>query len=244
MILPSGPEREVGPWPRPLPFRSILLFGMPGSGKGTQGAVLGQLPGMIHISSGDLFRKLPKHGELGREVVSYTSRGLLVPDDLTIRIWKRHIEILRLQEELIPGRTTLILDGLPRNYAQAAQLGEVLDVVQIFHLCINDIAQARDRLAARALRENRLDDINEEVIQRRFQVYHEETEETLRFYRPVDHLRDRRGADPLEGPHRHLHPSLRGRGLRPVPLPAAAGGVRGRGGRGEAIRLDRHGGRG
>lgn len=165
-------------------YRSILLFGMPGSGKGTQGAVLGQLPGMIHISSGDLFRKLPKHGELGREVVSYTSRGLLVPDDLTIRIWKRHIEILRLQEELIPGRTTLILDGLPRNYAQAARLNEVLDVVQILHLCINDIAQARDRLAARALRENRLDDINEEVIQRRFQIYREETEETLRYYKP------------------------------------------------------------
>jgi len=165
-------------------YRTILLFGMPGSGKGTQGAVLGQLPGVVHISSGDLFRRLPKHGELGREVVSYTAHGLLVPDDLTIRIWKRYVEILRLQEELIPGSTTLVLDGLPRNYDQAEQLDSMLDVVQIFHLKITDLEQAKDRLRARALRENRLDDINEEVILRRLKVYHEETFQTLQFYDP------------------------------------------------------------
>ncbi|RUL89067.1 adenylate kinase family protein [Tautonia sociabilis] len=166
-------------------FRTILLFGMPGSGKGTQGVVLGHLPGVVHISSGDLFRRLPKHGELGREVVSYTSRGLLVPDELTIRIWKRHVQILTLQEEIAPGSTTLVLDGLPRNFAQAEMLDSVLDVLQIFHLKITDIEAAKDRLAARALRENRLDDINEEVVRRRLQVYNEETIQTLRFYDPA-----------------------------------------------------------
>lgn len=163
-------------------FRTILLFGMPGSGKGTQGAVLGHLPGVIHISSGDLFRKLPKHGELGREVVSFTSRGLLVPDDVTIRIWRRYVQILTLQEEIYPGCTTLVLDGLPRNYAQAKMLDDMLDVIQIFHLRISDMEQARDRLAARALRENRLDDINDEVVRRRLQVYERETVQTLEFY--------------------------------------------------------------
>jgi adenylate kinase len=165
-------------------FRTILLFGMPGSGKGTQGVVLGHLPGVIHISSGDLFRKLPKHGELGREVVSYTTRGLLVPDDLTIRIWKRYVQILTLQEEIYPGCTTLVLDGLPRNHAQAKMLDDMLEVIQIFHLRITDMEQARDRLAARALRENRLDDINEEVVNRRLKVYEEETVQTLEFYDP------------------------------------------------------------
>lgn len=168
----------------PDKFRTILLFGMPGSGKGTQGVVLGHLPGVVHISSGDLFRRLPKHGDLGREVVSYTSRGLLVPDDLTIRIWKRHLQILMLQDEVTPGCTTLVLDGLPRNFEQAGMLDDVLDVIQIFHLMISDIDKAKDRLAARALRENRLDDINEEVVQRRLQVYHEETFKTLQFYDP------------------------------------------------------------
>lgn len=165
-------------------FRTILLFGMPGSGKGTQGAVLGHLPGVVHISSGDLFRKLPKHGELGQEVVSYTSRGLLVPDELTIRMWKRHLQILKLQEEVSSSGTTLVLDGLPRNYEQAVMLNDTLDVIQIFHLAITDVDKAKDRLAARALRENRLDDINDEVVQRRLQVYHDETVQTLRFYDP------------------------------------------------------------
>ncbi|HEV3167205.1 MAG TPA: nucleoside monophosphate kinase, partial [Isosphaeraceae bacterium] len=156
-------------------YRTILLFGMPGSGKGTQGAVLGQLPDLVHVSCGDIFRKLPKYGELGSEVVRYTSSGELVPDDLTVRIWERHIKILELQELLLPDQHTLILDGLPRNDTQAERLDHVLNVIQIFHLNISDTTKARERLKARALRENRLDDINEEVIARRLRSYYEET---------------------------------------------------------------------
>ncbi len=165
-------------------YRTILLFGMPGSGKGTQGMVLGQLPDLVHISCGDIFRKLPKHGELGREIVGYTSRGALVPDDLTVRIWERHIHILELQELLVPDRHTLVLDGLPRNYAQAQRLDDVIDVTQIFHLNIDDVDKASDRLKARALRENRLDDTNEEVIRHRLKLYYDETFATLKFYDP------------------------------------------------------------
>ncbi|HWE40712.1 MAG TPA: nucleoside monophosphate kinase [Isosphaeraceae bacterium] len=165
-------------------YRTILLFGMPGSGKGTQGGVLGMLPSLVHISCGDVFRKLSKYGELGKEVVRYTSQGLLVPDDLTVRIWRRHLQILELQELVLPEQHTLVLDGLPRNLAQAEMLDEMLDVVQIFHLKITDIEKAKERLRARALRENRLDDISEDVILRRIQTYHEETEQTLSFYDP------------------------------------------------------------
>jgi len=183
-------------------YRTILLFGMPGSGKGTQGAVLGQLPGVVHISMGDVFRKIPKYGHFGQEIDRYTSIGALVPDDLTVRIWERHIKILEMQELLLPDQHTLILDGLPRNYAQAERLDHILDVVQIFHLKINDNFKASERLKARALRENRLDDMNEEVIRRRLNTYHEETFRTLSFYpqeivydidagqSPIDVLRD------------------------------------------------------
>jgi adenylate kinase len=165
-------------------YRTILLFGMPGSGKGTQGGVLGQLPDFVHVSCGDIFRKLPKYGELGREVVRYTSQGLMVPDELTVRIWERHIKILELQELLLPEQHTLVLDGLPRTLAQAERLDDVLNVIQIFHLKIDDEVKARERLKARALRENRLDDINEEVIRRRLQTYYDETIQTLSFYDP------------------------------------------------------------
>ncbi len=183
-------------------YRTILLFGMPGSGKGTQGSILGQLPDLVHISSGDVFRKLPKYGTLGREIVDFTSQGLLVPDDLTARIWERHIKVLELQEFLIPEIHTLLLDGLPRNYAQAVWLDRMVDVVQIFHLKITDNAKAMERLKSRALRENRLDDINDEVIRRRLQTYYDETYQTLSYYNasliwdvnasqsPIDVLRD------------------------------------------------------
>jgi len=165
-------------------YQAILLFGMPGSGKGTQGAVLDQLPGFVHISSGDLFRKLPRWGTLGREVLQYTSKGSLVPDELTVKIYKRQLQLLEMQELLLPREHILVLDGLPRNYAQAKILDEMIDVVQIFHLKIDDMAGAIDRMRARALRENRLDDINEDVVKKRIKIYHEETYETLSFYDP------------------------------------------------------------
>ncbi len=163
-------------------YRTILLFGMPGSGKGTQGTILGQLPDLVHISCGDIFRKLSKFGELGKEVLAYTSQGRLVPDELTVRIWKRHIAVLELQELLIPDYHVLVLDGLPRNYHQAEMTAKFLDIIQIFNLKIDDIDKAMERLKARALRENRLDDINEDVIKRRIKTYYEETEQTLSFY--------------------------------------------------------------
>ena len=163
-------------------YQAILLFGMPGSGKGTQGAVLDQLPGFVHISSGDLFRKLPRWGTLGREVLQYTSKGALVPDELTVKIYKRHLQLLEMQELLLPREHILVLDGLPRNYAQAEILDEMIDVVQIFHLKIQDMAGAIDRLRARALRENRLDDTNEDVILKRIRIYNDETYATLAYY--------------------------------------------------------------
>jgi adenylate kinase len=170
-------------------YRCILLFGMPGSGKGTQGAVLGQLPSLVHISMGDIFRKVPRTGKFGREIEKFTSQGLMVPDDLTVRIFERHLLILEMQELLVPEQHTLILDGLPRSYAQAQRLDCILDLVQIFHLKIVDTVLATERLRARALRENRLDDMSEDVIHRRLQTYYDETFKTLSFY-PTDLIYD------------------------------------------------------
>jgi adenylate kinase len=175
--------------PEATKYRTILLFGMPGSGKGTQGAVIGQLPDFVHVSMGDVFRKVPKYGKFGQEIARYTSQGALVPDDLTVRIWERHIQILEMQELLLPGQHTLVLDGVPRNYGQAERLDHILDVIQIFHLIIDDTRKVSERLKTRALLENRLDDMKEEVIRRRLQTYREETLETLGFY-PADLVYD------------------------------------------------------
>ena len=188
-------------------YKAILLFGMPGSGKGTQGAILNGLPSLIHVSMGDVFRKIPRHGKFGREIEQYTTQGLMVPDDLTVRIFQRHLMILEMQETLMPEFHTLVLDGLPRTYAQAERLDGILDVIQIFHLKISDTKQAMDRLRTRALSENRLDDMSDEVIRRRLQTYYDETFKTLSFYRN-DLIRDidasRRAVDVLRDIVDHL----------------------------------------
>ncbi len=155
---------------------------MPGSGKGTQGAVLGQLPSFVHISMGDVFRRIHRNGKFGQEIEQYTSRGQLVPDDLTVRIFERHLNILEMQELVMPDQHTLVLDGMPRSHAQAERLAGFIDVVQIFHLKIFDTLKVVERLKARALSENRLDDMSEEVIHRRLQAYHDETFKTLSLY--------------------------------------------------------------
>jgi adenylate kinase len=155
---------------------------MPGSGKGTQGAVLGQLPSFVHISMGDVFRKTPRTGQFGREIEQSTSQGLMVPDDLTVRIFERHLNILEMQELLMPQQHTLVLDGLPRSYTQAQRLDGFIDGIQIFHLKIDNMTRAMERLRARALSENRLDDMSDEVIHRKLRTYHEETFKTLSFY--------------------------------------------------------------
>ncbi len=170
-------------------YRCILLFGMPGSGKGTQGAVLDQLPDLVHISMGDIFRKIPRTGKFGREIEHFTSQGLMVPDDLTVRIFERHLKILEMQELVLPEQHTLVLDGLPRSYAQAERLESIIEVIQIFHLKIIDTIKATERLRTRALRENRLDDMSEEVIHRRLQTYYDETFKTLSFF-PTDLIYD------------------------------------------------------
>src|SRR5262249_32659270 len=108
---PAG--REVGMAESNHRIKSILLFGMPGSGKGTQGAILNGLPSLIHVSMGDIFRKIPRGGKFGREIEQYTSQGLMVPDDLTVRIFQRHLMIMEMQEMLMPEVHSLVLDGLP-----------------------------------------------------------------------------------------------------------------------------------
>ena len=70
-------------------FRCVLLFGAPGTGKGTQGGILGRVPGFYHLAVGDVFRSIDINSPTGKEVHRYVSAGQLVPDDLTIRIWKK-----------------------------------------------------------------------------------------------------------------------------------------------------------
>lgn len=166
-------------------YKSVLLFGAPGSGKGTQGKIIGTIPGFFHTACGDIFRSLDLSSEMGRIFWEYSSHGQLVPDEFTVKLWKQYIKGMELIQQFRPTTEILVLDGIPRNVEQARLLEDTLDVVKIIHLQCSDLAKMVERLRRRALKENRFDDANDEVIQKRLMVYDVETKPVLDFY-PAD----------------------------------------------------------
>jgi adenylate kinase len=165
-----------------LKYRSLLLFGAPGSGKGTQGKILGTIPGFVHCSCGDVFRNLRPETPLGKIFLDYSSRGQLVPDAQTIELWLQSMDSVTKAGRLHPERDTLVLDGIPRNVNQAEMLRNVLDVAGVFYLCTKDFEGLVTRIQRRAMKENRLDDANIEVIRHRLKTYENETMPVLKFY--------------------------------------------------------------
>ena len=162
-------------------YKAILLFGPPGSGKGTQGRILSAIPGFFHSATGDIFRSLDLQSEAGRQIWSYTSRGEMVPDSLTLGVWRQYIRGMEMINQFHPDSELLVLDGIPRTVAQAKLLDDTIDVVRIVHLRA-DFEKMVERLRRRALKENRIDDAKEEVIRHRMTVYENQTRPLLDFY--------------------------------------------------------------
>ena len=167
-----------------MKYKTILLFGAPGAGKGTQGKIMSTIPRFYHCACGDVFRNLRIDNELGRTFIEYSSRGELVPDEATIRLWKQSIQASQSLGQFNPEVDTLVLDGIPRSPAQAKMLSEALDVKAVFYLTCSDFNKLVERLQRRALRENRLDDANLAVIRNRLETYERETKPVLDFYGP------------------------------------------------------------
>ncbi len=169
-----------------MKYKAILLFGAPGSGKGTQGKILGAVPGLYHSSTGDIFRSLDLQSEMGRIFWEYAGRGQLVPDEFTIKVWKQFIKGMELVNKFHPETEILVLDGLPRNMNQAKLLEDTIEVLKVIHL-VADNSKMVERLRRRALKENRFDDANDKVIQRRLEVYEAETHPLINYY-PADKI--------------------------------------------------------
>lgn len=163
-------------------FRAILLFGAPGAGKGTQGKILGQIPNFVHYSCGDAFRSLRVDSPLGRVFVEFASKGQLVPDEPTIELWSNSIRGLIGTGRFNPEADTLLLDGIPRNPRQVELMNDLIEVKAIFNLFCPHIDKLVSRLQRRALKENRLDDANVEVIRARLETYKRDTRAVLDCY--------------------------------------------------------------
>ena len=165
-----------------MKYRTILMFGAPGSGKGTHGRALGAIPNFFHCACGDVFRNLRPDSPLGKIFVEYSSRGQLVPDEQTIELWRQFIHNSEKIGRFHPAEDTLVLDGIPRNAAQAEMLRDTLDVIAIFYLTSLNKENLVRRMQRRAIKDNRLDDANLDVIRDRLKIYEKETKPVLNFY--------------------------------------------------------------
>ncbi|MEO6053811.1 MAG: nucleoside monophosphate kinase [Chthoniobacterales bacterium] len=163
-------------------YNTYLFFGAPGSGKGTQGRTIGTLPQFFHCACGDVFRSLDTRTPLGKAFLEYSSKGALVPDEITVELWRIRIEQSVETHEFKPDLDYLVLDGIPRSIEQAKLMQNIITVRKVFHLSCPDRSQLVMRLKKRALKDNRLDDANEDVIRRRLETYEEESKPLLDYY--------------------------------------------------------------
>jgi adenylate kinase len=185
-------------------IKVFLMFGSPGSGKGTQGKILGNIPGFFHLACGDVFRSIDLRSDIGKVYLEYSSQGLLVPDDITMRLWQQQIHNMIILGRFKPEIDHLVLDGIPRNVNQAKLLDEHAEVKRLFHLSCPDRSKLVERLKRRALKENRLDDANEEIIRKRLITYEKESKPVL------DHYGDDKvvSIDATQWPYQVLHDIL------------------------------------
>ena len=188
-----------------MKYRTILLFGAPGAGKGTQGKILGTIPNFFHCACGDVFRNLTIDSKIGRVFMDYSGRGELVPDEPTVELWRQSIQSTTQAGRFNTEQDTLVLDGIPRSPHQAQMLSDTLDVVAIFYLRCTNMDNLVKRMQRRAIKENRLDDASLEVIRQRLKTYEKETKPVLNFY--GKHLVHRIDAD--QTPAKVLHDILR-----------------------------------
>ena len=158
----------------------LILFGPPGSGKGTQATKLVEKYGLLHISTGDLFRyEMKNDTELGLLAKKYIGEGQLVPDEVTVGMLKNKVNA----NPDVPG---YILDGFPRTIAQAEALDEFLAsksqaVSSLIALDVED-DEIVSRILNRATTSGRADDADEEVIRNRIDVYKNETAPVFNHY--------------------------------------------------------------
>lgn len=182
MARSTGISDRLPKQPADQRYRAVILLGAPGSGKGTQGSILKNIPGFFHFSMGDALRNIDIHSPLGKVFYDYTSRGELVPDEYVIKFWAMTLDAHATLGDFKPMADLLVLDGIPRTLNQAKIMEKYIEVLKVIHLVCRDENVMFERLRRRALKENRVDDADEKVIRRRLKVYDESTKQVLDNY--------------------------------------------------------------
>lgn len=159
---------------------NLILFGPPGSGKGTQSEKLVEKYGLVHLSTGDLLRaEIAKKTPLGVEAKKLIDKGQLVPDEMVVGIIDNCLE----ENKEAKG---FLFDGFPRTVNQAKSLDKLLslrktaiDSVLLLNVDDDDLVE---RIIKRGKTSGRPDDTNEEIIRKRFAIYHRDTEPVANYY--------------------------------------------------------------
>lgn len=191
---------------------NIIMFGPPGSGKGTQADKVAERYGIPHISTGDMFRAaMDKKTELGLKIKDMMAKGILIPDEITIRL----VEMRLKEADCAEG---FILDGFPRTIDQAEALDELAEIGFVIVLNVpDDVVLKRimnRRTCSKCKRPTTADegdtckecggelvkrsDEKEDVIKHRLKVYHDQTQPLLEYYKPRDLVHRVNGDRPVE----------------------------------------------
>jgi len=175
---------------------NLVLFGPPGAGKGTQAERIVEKHKLVHLSTGDIFRRnIKEHTELGNLAKSYMDKGELVPDEVTIKMLESEVD----QHDEPNG---FIFDGFPRTSAQAKALDAFLEtkntsITVMLALSVED-GELKERLAKRAEVSGRVDDADPEVIANRIAVYKKETAPVADFYKAQNKYEEVDGIGSIE----------------------------------------------
>lgn len=175
---------------------NLILFGPPGSGKGTQAAHLVERYNLVHISTGDLFRyEMGNNTPLGLQAKTFISKGELVPDEITIGM-------LRNKVEAHPDANGFIFDGFPRTIPQAEALdhlmleeGTAIHALLALNVADEEIIQ---RIKLRGATSGRSDDSDESIIRNRINVYKSETTPVFDYYDQQDKSHSINGIGTIE----------------------------------------------
>ena len=160
---------------------NIIIFGKPGSGKGTQASLIKNNYSLVHISTGDVIRKNTSQGtDLGKVAVQFMSKGELVPDEITISMLKEEIK------SFIPCNG-FIFDGFPRTIIQAESLDDLLKSMELNIDMVVELDVENNKLIERLLNRGktsgRSDDKSEEKINKRLEEYDNKTKPLIDFYK-------------------------------------------------------------
>ncbi len=162
-------------------MKHLILFGAPGSGKGTQSTHIAETYRLKHLSTGDMLRaEIAKQSQLGLLADTYISQGLLLPDALIIDLLKNTLQ------QLSEDTKGIVLDGFPRTVAQAVALDSLVaelnqEILMLIEITV-DTSELIERLVQRGKLSGRSDD-NPATIKHRLEVYHQQTEPVIDFYK-------------------------------------------------------------